>query len=286
MSTELIPRRFRSPTGTLLVVLSACALTGCTPPGEVDDPKTGSEMEPDFTEDFSTYLNTADLLADPRNIYFLVEDVGTARISLDTTMGVGTLTQSMKYTYPDRTGSGGSRCNDYSITRVFRFDRAGVLGGIVSEYWWEMYVQFSANFTTVAPSSWNCASNRDFKFIFGSIFGAPGRWQIKNGTFGTRWEFGPAANPEDWQTLQQDPNYNFWDGEWHRIRAHWKLGNGDGVYRLWFDDDLVLDRTDVDTQGTTTNWGMKLGANMNQGPGQEQTLHWGGIRIWTTDPGW
>ena len=134
---------------------------------------SASGVPPDFEEDFSSYTTTAHMLSDPRNIYSTEDDTNSG-ISLDTSMGVGALTQSMKYTYPNRTGSGG-RCNDFSITRGIRFDRAGVLGRNVQEYWWEIYVRFSANFTTVAPSSWNCTSNKDFKVIVGGLWRAGGR---------------------------------------------------------------------------------------------------------------
>jgi hypothetical protein len=33
-------------------------------------------------------------------------------------------------------------------------------------------------------------------------------------------------------------------------------------------------------------WSVILGANMNQGPGQVQSLTWDNIKVWTQNPGW
>src|SRR5690348_15403577 len=54
-------------------------------------------------EDFSTYSNTANFLADPRGIYSTAEDEATTQMTLDKSTGVNidgyALTQSVRYDY-------------------------------------------------------------------------------------------------------------------------------------------------------------------------------------------
>ena len=82
------------------------------------------QIEPVLTIDFSQYADTAELLADKGSSgqTFTNEDViGTgAAIVLDQADGVGSLTQCMKVTLPDRTGDPGL-CTNFNVERNFDF---------------------------------------------------------------------------------------------------------------------------------------------------------------------
>ena len=81
-----------------------------------------STAVPWLLEDYSSYTSTSNLLADPRGIYSVGEDVySSGEIVLDATVGYGSSHQSMRYNFPDRTSEGGStnqgRCTDFTIGR-------------------------------------------------------------------------------------------------------------------------------------------------------------------------
>jgi len=248
---------------------------------------------PILVEDFSTYSSTANFHSDPRNIYANQEFGGPwgqwSRIALDTTTGIadvgaGSSTRSMKYTWPNREFATGiqpdsPRCVDFYILKALPL-------APVPELWVEFYVKFSANWTSRAPAAWGCTSNPDYKFIF--LTTSPGgRFSLKNdyAGLGTRWD--PTAPSQG----DGDNNfiYNTWhDNQWHRIRIHAKVavGGANAAHRVWLDNDLVYTRNGFTTGTQTAINGLSLGNNMNQGPGQIQTLHWGLIRAFTANPGW
>ena len=248
---------------------------------------------PILSDDFSTYTSTANFHSDPRNIYGNEEFGGPwgqwNRITLDTTTGIadvgaGTSRKSMKYTWPNREFATGiqpdaPRCADFYILKALPL-------APVPELWAEFYVKFSSNWTSRAPAAWNCTSNADYKFIF--LTTVPGsRFSLKNdyAGIGTRWD--PTAPSQG----DGDNNfiYNTWhDNQWHRIRIHAKLavGGANAIHRVWLDNDLVYNRSGFTTGTQTAINGLSLGNNMNQGPGQIQTLHWGLIRAYTANPGW
>jgi uncharacterized protein YjdB len=251
------------------------------------------EVQPMLVEDFSTYVSTSHLHADPRNIYNSEEFGGPwgqwNLIELDTTTGVsevglGTSRKSMKFTWPNRTNATGvqpdaNRCADFYILK-------GIPITPVQELWGEFWVKFSPNWTSKAPASWNCASNPDYKFIF---FGTlpSSRFSIKNdyAGLGTRWD--PTAPGQG----DGDNNFqfnNFHDGQWHRVRMHAKVASGgaNGIHEVWLDDVLVYSRTGITTLNQTSIYLVNLGNNLNQGPGHVQTLHWGAIRLYNQNPGW
>lgn len=249
---------------------------------------------PVLFEDFSTYTSTANFHSDPRNIYANEEFGGPwgqwNLITLDSTTGVGEIgignsTKSMKYTWYNRTNATGvqpdaDRCKDFYILKQINVTP-------VTEMWAEFYVKFSTNFTSKAPSSWSCTSNADYKFIF--LTTQPGsRFSLKNdyAGLGTRWD--PTAPGQG----DGDNNFVhnvFHDNQWHRLRVHAKLATGgmaNGEHRVWLDDVLVYTKIGITTGNQTAIYALKLGNNMNQGPDRTQTLHWGLIRVYTTNPGW
>src|SRR4029077_18179310 len=103
---------------------------------------TGNEPPPDMLEDFSTYSSISNLLADPRGIYSVGEDVNTGQMVLDNTVGYGTSGKSLRFDFPDRTADSAGRCGVYTIGRNI------TLPSSVSELWVEIAARYSGNWTT------------------------------------------------------------------------------------------------------------------------------------------
>lgn len=290
----------------------------------------GSSVDPDFVEDFSTYTDTADLLSDPRDIYQEETDVSPEDIALDTGFGLDidgfNLSQSMKYTFPDRTGEGGTgtsgRCGGYSIGRDIMIGDPGMpdIPDDPKEMWVEFYVFIEPGFTVEAPDSWDCTSNPDWKVFFTTFNGAgsPGTASQRYGTtFYSGGDNNPGlhSTPTDFDCNSHDieTGAGTWSsgcglleagsvvprGEWVRFRQHVKCpttpdsdtdvddGSCDGEFEYWLNDNWQgRGFNECTTAGTLRSW--KLGANMNQGPDQVQSYWWGLIRAWGpgNDPGW
>lgn len=244
----------------------------------------GSGVEPFVEEDFSTYTSTADLIANPRGIYATVEDFRPGQIVLDEGVGFGTSTKSMRYDYPDRTAEGGSgatgRCTDYTISRMLRTTGK-------KHVWVEVYARFSPNFTVRAPSEWNCTSAAELKFIFGAVTGGTSRFNLEFQA--NRWIFGYPGNETAVVRDGAPTPSSFWDGQWHRFRFEFKVSSAtdvaDGAARAWVDDLQIADISGV-VINRTGLYGIPLARNINQGPGQPQSLWWGRIRIYDSNPGW
>lgn len=255
-------------------------------------------------EDFSTYTSTASLLGDPRGIYQTFEDINPAAIVLDTSVGYGSSTKSMRYDYPDHTAMGGfgtsGRCTSNTISRSLKFPN----NGAIAEVWVELVAKTSTDFTTQAPESWGCTSDQGLKFVDGNV--TPGdRFSIGLRTgatpprSGELW-FGYPANVTDPQGKVTFANSaNAIDGRWHQYRCHWKISTGypqmpnpDGQMTCWVDGKLVVDEQNIRTTSTAGNvppkqfYGLALGRNLNQGPHHPQSIWWGQVRIYKNDPGW
>lgn len=242
----------------------------------------GSPPAADFQETFGSYSSTANMLADPRGIYSVAEDVNTAQMALDTTIGYSAygLTQSMRYDFPDRTGEGGSgntgRCSDYTIGRNL------TLPSTQTEIWTECVMKTDPAFTTLAPSGWSCTTAAAYKFWFGRT--DVSRFQAVIGIFGSEYTSGYPGNEEP----SDDPmTWTPFDGLWHVYRTHWKLGSGTGVCTLMVDGTIVKQFTGV-TPTASDIYGLALGRNMNQGPAQLSSVYWGCISVWLAgnNPGW
>jgi len=255
---------------------------------------TPPPVAPILEEDFSTYTSTADMLSDPRGIYALSEDVNSGQMALDQNVAYGTSTKSMRYDFPDRTGSS-DRCHDYTIRRTLRFPPQ-------THVWVELYAKFATNFTTVAPASFQCdgVSTPAYKLWFLNNSSGTSRFQLLNGIFGSRWDAGYPPNEQAFIGLNDGnsggaPSDPLWDGLWHRYRIEAKLSttatSGDGIMRLWLDDVRYINVTNINTTNfdgsvwDKIDWSA-LGANMNQGPDHVMSIWRGLVRVYNQDPGW
>ena len=236
---------------------------------------TASGTTPWIEEDFSTYTSAANMLADPRGIYSVAEDENPSRISLDQSTGYGASNRSMRYDYVN------VGCTSQTVGRNMTLPYA------VKELWAEFYVKFSIGFTSQNPLG--CATPPDYKFIFGRLNEPVGR-------FAVRW--GSQSPPSI--TVEAGPNVDLYtyepiapysDGQWHRVRVHWKAGpsgTATTVIQTWVDGKLIYDRSDFVMNGSSPQiYGLALGRNLDQGlPNVTMSLWWGLVRVWNASPGW
>lgn len=235
----------------------------------------GGGVTPVLEEDFSTYADTADMLADPRGIWATGEASNTARIALDTTVGYGASDRSMRYDWPNN----GVVCSDYGI-------KPGQMEipGSLTHVWLEYVVRFSANFAVNAGSG-SCAA--EYKLAAASDPGAIGRWNIPEMQAG-QWVtgypntvagVGGAPTPSD-----------LWDGLPHVFRVEMRVSpsGNTGILKFWVDGTLKDNLSGFNTAGGSTviRW-FAPGLNLNQGPAIDNMhLWWHRIRVYNTDPGW
>ena len=239
----------------------------------------GGGAPPDLVEDFSTYSSTANMLADPRGIYSVAEDVNTGQMALDVSTGYGASPQCMRYDFPDRSADVGAcntgRCGDYTIGRNITLPSP-----VTMQMWVEWVTKFTTNWTTVAPSAWSCCSAAAWKAFFGRT--DVSRFQMVPGIFGSDYTLGFPGNEEP---ADLPMTWSMFDGAWHVHRIWYGLGSGVGGTSFLADGTFVnayLNQTPTASQ----IYGLALGRNMNQGPTVLSSVYWGRIAFWSHDPGW
>ncbi len=240
---------------------------------------TSSGVTPLLLEDFSTYTSTSDMLSDPRGIYSVAEDLNTAMMALDTTVGYGSSTKSMRYDWPDRTSEGGSgttgRCGGDTIGRNLS------LPSNQTEIWVELDFKTQSTFTTVAPSAWSCTSAAAYKTLFGRT--DVSRYNLVLGIFGTSYTW--SAGPGNQEPADYALTWTPFDGNWHTYQMHMKIGTGsNGICNLAVDGVVKQTNTGLSQGGASYIYGIALGRNMNQGPGAVQSEWWGKCAVYTQDP--
>lgn len=243
---------------------------------------SGGGPAPFLLEDFSTYSNTANWIADPRGIYSTTEDVNTSMMVLDTSVGctpVGT-SQTGRYDWPNRTSEGTTNgldgyCGDDTIGRNLN------LPSHVTELWCSLYWKTDSFFTTVAPSGWNCHSAAAYKLLF--LRTDVSRYNLVLGIFGTSYTW--SAGPGNQEPADYPLTWTPFDGSWHYYQMHCKIGSGsNGICNLAVDGVVKQTNTGLSQGGASYIYGIATGRNMNQGPGAVQSEWWGQIAAYTSDP--
>lgn len=257
---------------------------------------TAAGATPWLLEDFSTYTSTTHLKTNPNGYYATFNPIyegnwnyNVGQIFLDTGVGVNvdgySLTKSMRYDFP------ASAAEEYTLG-VDMFFPGSVLGGpytTIDEVWIEIYVLFQNGFTTNGSG----AQNPDYKMFF-IANQTSSRANLQPGTFGNSWTWGIAP---DQQGNGGSPTGTIFgtpfDGLWHQYRVHLMVDRSGaaGHYTAgdwWMDGTLQKAFPGVTVAKSTYGpfWILALGRNQNQGITQAQSLWWGRIAIYNTDPGW
>lgn len=237
---------------------------------------------PFLLEDFTTYSSTANWIADPRVIYSTGEDLLTSQMVLDTSVGctpAGT-SQTGRFDMQDQTantnvGGTDARCGSYTIGRNLN------LPSHIVEGWFSVYHKTAATFTTVAPGGWGCTSAAAYKTVF--LRTDVSRYNLVLGIFGTSYTW--SAGPGNQEPADYPLTWTPFDGNWHYYQMHVKIGSGsNGICNLAVDGTVVQTNTGLSQGGASYIYGIAFGRNMNQGPPQNQSLWWGPIACYTSDP--
>lgn len=227
--------------------------------------------DPFLVEDFSTYTDFDHFLTDPNDWY--LGRKRTEQMALDTVNLSPEGTQTLRYDFPQVDG-----CTDYAIINELDLPSIG-------ELWLEAWVRFSANYTTVKEE---CSAGRyAYKFLLGRT--DVSRFQLVLGVNGDEFVMsGPGGSTYELYHASTDPAPSeYFDGQWHRYRMHWRMnGDGTGTLQQWFDDRLVWEATaEIDPEATTFS-DLMLGSNRNSGAPEAMSVWWGSIRLWQQNPGW
>lgn len=288
----ITPSKTRNPLGGSQIgwpaqqAMSFPALLGArarpAPPVVVSSPPP-EDPTPDLEDNFSTYSSTANMLADPLGIISEGEDSNPSQIVLDASVGVTALglTKSMRYDYPDQHAEA---CGGYTVGRNYSF------ASNQTEVWVELYVKFGPTWE-IYPAEMDsvCGGgyNPDFKLLFGRMT-IDSRFEMLWGnSINGNVVAGYPGNEPAYQNITQIASYL--DGNWVRIRHHWKYSTTAGIQKLWINDTRFLNHTNISMpSGKGLIYGLALGRNRDPRPGVAQSMWWGRVRAWYSgnDPGW
>lgn len=224
------------------------------------------------SEHFDTYSSTANMLSDPRGIYIPSDDVNTAQIVLDKTVGdtANGLTQSCRIDYPNQP----SNCADYTTTRSLAFPSD------VVEVWVRTRVLWQANWTNDNRS--NCQPsppNIDYKFQFIGVRTA-GRYNIMVGTnINKNYTVGYPGGEDNFEggTVTE------WDGTAHTYWWHCKNG-ASGSCAFARDSTIIKDYGVVNTSSGGNLYKLTFPRNINMGPPQAQSVWLLALDVFSTQP--
>ena len=239
---------------------------------ETQTVSTGLSAGDVVSEHFATYSSTANMLADPRGIYIPSDDVNTAQIVLDKTVGdtASGLTQSCRLDYPARPQPGG--CADYTITRSLAFPTDQ------TEIWIRTRVLWPATWTNDDSCGGASPPNKDFKFQFVGVRTA-GRYNVMVGTFNVNYTVGYPGNEDGFE----GGSVTEWDGTWHTYWFHCKNGSS-GACAFAVDSTVIKDYGTPNTSGGGQLYKVTFPRNINQGPPVATSLWLGAIDVFSAKP--
>lgn len=169
----------------------------------------------------------------------------------------------------------------------------------ISEMWLETWVRYDTSWQ-IGPDNPLYPGNVDHKLIFawvripGQAY-YPQRWECKVGPWWDTMPCSAASHDIAYDYMKNlsgdgsrlNANTAAWDGQWHRLRWHAKMGAGDGVFEVWWDDMKTIDFANLDTKSPGGYFAsIQFGANRNQGTNQPMFFQFGPATIYTADPGW
>lgn len=225
-------------------------------------------VAPVLVEDFSTYADTAEFLSDPRGIYRTAEDFRTGQMAIDTAVGYGGLTRSLRYDYPGGTGT------DHTISRMLDMP-----GSVAAEVWVESIVRWSPNFTIEGNGQ---AAGSALKLMHVEVTGAAGRFAVNLEGGSVRAE-GPNDDYDGLYIFGSTNVSALFDGQPHVIRHHVRLGAQD-FHEFWVDG--VYQGSATGATAAAAFWGIALCRNLNKLAADAMQMWWHQVRVYDTDPGW
>jgi hypothetical protein len=190
--------------------------------------------------------------------------------------------------------------NYYGVTPATAQPQVGTYWRLpqrVREIWVETWVQFGPTWE-IGPDNPNYPGNYDHKVMFvmetDGGGGYPSRWEWKVGVFGDLMSTS-AHDHDTYYEYMTDPGTgqrlrgptDAWDGQWHHVQWHLRMGESDGRMRLWWDGVLVADSgpRNMGTAGRQFD-AILFGGNRNQGTNHPMSFFFGPARVYLSNPGW
>ena len=177
-----------------------------------------------------------------------------------------------------------------------------------NEIWWETWVRWDSNFRT--DFGYGLTPDHKTIFVFPETGAAGLRREIKVGTqndstiynqissstYREAWRVPPEGSFSPWPNAFDAGSVNakddLYDFAWHHIRVHMVMDTDgtDGVWEVWLDGTLVAQEEAGDLRGSAqgnTGWGsIKFPNNINEQPTSDQSIWFGPLRVYISDPGW
>lgn len=260
---------------------------------QAPDPGDGT---PAVVFDPDKYTSTQELKDDPYDVFGGGELGGN--INLDKNVGYPGGSQSMRYDWVDQ-----------GVNNAISIGRRIPLGGQFKEVWVEFYARWSTNFLDIKDFPKD-GSTFAHKFLFGEaiVVGGQNGWTTSEGWTVGRWSIlwpgGGNDTPPDADIQVETPRRDdgsgsieppagrigvnaadYFDAQWHRIRVHWR--HDPGLYWLEVDGRVLANVTGFTVHPEVVLRAILLGRNKDDGIRQgTESLWWGKMSIWTTNPGW
>lgn len=258
------------------------------------------------------YTSTANMQANPNGWFEADSESHPTYTDIELDTGLTTPwggTKALKITFNDMTGFG---C-DVEVTAGKNIKLP--LGDIDQPR--EMWTEFYLKYTPTWKVSFSCGSY-DHKTLFITQKRTPitelnYRWRFSVGNDPsadppivyndpasgvTGWLSVPPNSTNEADYIGSDTE--LWDGNWHRCRLYMKLATAYGVadakIKVWVNDVLVRDISTYQSAGDADGGArpmiqeyfqrFALSRNMNERPEQTQSIWFGRIMVYTTDPSW
>lgn len=237
-----------------------------------EDSGSGSEVEPDFIEDYSSYSTITDLDNDIRDTYGFI-DLGANAEFVTPGLDIDGYDLSKALRYWFRPGDG--------PPTIYKNMPSGL-----HEVWWEQYYRIDPNFTT----EWGHSANADYKWMF--MIGSSGRYETHIGVFDVQYTNSAPIGGTGTGSIDYRPDR---DGEWHCVQVHWKdestEGANDGTVEWLVGAEEggrniyagAVGNADTELTEYVSMQFARWGANFNQYPGITSPgiyLDWGRTGLW------
>jgi chitodextrinase len=175
----------------------------------------------------------------------------------------------MRYTYPAGSGT------DYTTSRSLDMPN-----GDQSEVWVEAVVRWSPDFTIQGNGQGSGPAQK--LLHIGISGGSAGRFGLNLEQDSIRAE-GPNDDYDDLYTPGDATVDELFDGEWHTLRYHVRLGATD-FHEFWVDGEYQGSNTGQ--TAASSLWDVSLAKNLNMLSDHSMQMWWGQVKIWEQDPNW
>lgn len=241
-------------------------------------------FDPDNYTNATTFLRDSDTNGTRTNAepFIQVEGANDTLVTLEIgNVGDGYINRRnvMRYNFPDTSVNNGDTNIDYTVRRILA---VGNSLDPSTQIWWEVQMRYASNFLNSLGFDGD-GSKRHKHLNTGCS--STGRFDYQLHGNGNGLEVGvPGGAYQTNETVPDSSVFN--DTQWHRMRATMKVDASTGVYKVWIDDDVIVNFSGDTDNGLCGSWYGLGPANSNRGWKYDTWMDVGLMRIWTRNPGW